>query len=322
MSSTKPPPFPVITLHTDKQNIPITIPSHFFPQSSQNDQDPPLQHLQPRSLTHPLLTHPPFQSWLNTLTHSLSLQKTSKNHPFHSDPYELKSIKVNHINYFGSGEKARIGFVSMDAEIKNSAGESLPGVVFLRGGAVAVLVIVEEDEREGEGEGEGNREQWTILTSQPRIPVGALRFLEIPAGMIDSAGKVTGKAAAEIKEELGITIDAEKLIDLCALTEQMTRGTEGHGDAGTGVAEEKMEVGMYPSAGGSDEFIKLYAYVHRVGTGGVKELEGKVGGLREERERIVLRVVRLRDLWKVAGRDAKALGAWAMWQGLKEAGMI
>lgn len=213
----------------------------------------------------------------------------------------------------------------MDAEIKNSAGESLPGVVFLRGGAVAVLVIVEEDEGEGEseGEGEGDREQWTILTSQPRIPVGALRFLEIPAGMIDSAGKVAGKAAEEIKEELGITIDADKLIDLCALTEQMGRGTEGQGDAGTGMAEEeKVEVGMYPSAGGSDEFIRLYAYIHRVGKGGIKELEGKVGGVREDGERIVLRVVKLKDMWRVAGRDAKALGAWALWTGLKEAKVL
>ncbi|KAF8434623.1 NUDIX domain-containing protein, partial [Terfezia claveryi] len=271
-----------------------------------------------------LLTHIPFLSWLNTLTHSLALQRTSKNHPFYADPYELKSIKVNHINYFGRGEKARIGFVSMDAEIKNSSGESLPGIVFLRGGAVAVLVVMEEDEgeEEGEGEGEGGREQWTIVTSQPRIPVGTLRFLEIPAGMIDSAGKVTGKAAEEIKEELGITIDAERLIDLCALTEQMGRGMEGQGNAETGMEEEKVEVGMYPSAGGSDEFIKLYAYVHRVGKGGVKELEGKVGGVREDGERIILRVVKLRDLWKVAGRDAKALGAWALWRGLKEAGVI
>ena len=210
----------------------------------------------------------------------------------------------------------------MDAEIRNSSGESLPGVVFLRGGAVAVLVIVEEEEVEGEKEGEGKREQWTILTCQPRVPVGALKFLEIPAGMIDSAGKVTGKATDEIKEELGITIDAEKLIDLCALTEQMCKGPEGREGAGTGAAEEKLEVGMYPSAGGSDEYIKLYAYVHRVGKGGVEELEGRIGGNREEGERIVLRVVRLRDLWRVAGRDAKALGAWALWRGLKEAGVV
>jgi len=54
----------------------------------------------------------------------------------------------------------------------------------------------------------------------------------------------------------------------------------------------------------------------------VEELEGRIGGNREEGERIVLRVVRLRDLWRVAGRDAKALGAWALWRGLKEAGVV
>ena len=213
----------------------------------------------------------------------------------------------------------------MQAEIQNSSGESLPGVVFLRGGAVAVLVIVEEEneeEEEGEKEG-GDQERWTILTNQARIPAGVLRFLEIPAGMIDSAGNVSGKAAQEIKEELGITINADKLVDLCALAEQMRREAGREGDVGTRVAEqERLQVGMYPSAGGSDEYVKLYAYVHRVGKGGVKELEGKVGGNREEGERIVLRVVKLKDLWWMAGRDAKALGAWALWKGLKDAGMV
>lgn len=316
MSSTSSSPVPVTTIHTSEPNVPITIPTYLFPSSDDISQQP-LHPLQERS--HPLLTHPAFNSWLKTLNHSLSLQKSTQTHPFYSDPYELKSIKVNHINYFGSGEKARIGFVSLDAEIKNSAGESLPGVTFLRGGAVAILLIVQE-----EGTSEADEDaQWTVLTSQPRIPAGALRFLEIPAGMIDdSAGKVKGKAAQEIKEELGIDIDANKLIDLCALSSHLSAKAEGRGDAGTGAGEEKLEDAMYPSAGGSDEYIKLYAYIHSVKKGEIKELEGRVGGNRDERERIILRVVKLKDLWRIAGRDAKALGAWALWKGLQDAGMV
>lgn len=321
---------PTITIHHPDTQIPITIPTHLFTTAS------PEQHR-----SHPLLSHKPFQSWLHTLTHSLSLQSTSPDHPFHSDPYTLKSIKVNHINYFGHGEKSRIGFVSMDAEISNTAGETLPGVVFLRGGAVAILLIVEEEkEYDPRGGGQNEpREAWTILTVQPRIATGALRFAEIPAGMIDDAGQVTGKAAEEIKEELGIEIDAGKLIDLYALERQLPgleeeeeEDNDNDDDDDDSCEEadpdaekeekEKLQDGMYPSAGGSDEFIKLYAYIHQIPQGGIADFEGRVGGNRDEGERIVLKVVRLEDMWRVARRDAKALSAWALWKELEEAGMV
>lgn len=206
----------------------------------------------------------------------------------------------------------------MQAEIRNSAGEFLPGVVFLRGGAVAVLVIVEEEAEEWDTEEEGvksqNHHQWTILTSQPRIPAGSLQFLEIPAGMMDDdSGTFTGKAADEIYEELGIKLDAAKLLDLCMLS---------HHRSLYPTTEENLVLGMYPSPGGSDEFIKLFAYRLVVAKGCVKEMEGRVGGNRKEGERIVLRMVKLDEVWSVAGRDAKALGAWALWKGLKEAGAV
>jgi len=201
----------------------------------------------------------------------------------------------------------------MEADIRNSAGETLPGVVFLRGGSVAVLVIIEEEEGVKIWQ-KKRKEQWTILTSQPRIPAGSLRFLEIPAGMMDKDSRTfTGKAADEIYEELGLKIDASKLIDLCALSQLSTSG---------GAAKEELATAMYPSPGGSDEYIKLFAYVHTVPRGGVKALEGIVGGNREEGERIVLRVVKLDELWRVAAGDAKALSAWALWRGLNDAGLI
>lgn len=83
-----------------------------------------------------LLGFPAFKTWLSTVQHSLERQQSSR-HEFHADPYVLRSIDVQAVDFFGGG---RLGFVKMRAEVSNSRGESLPGSVFLRGGSVAILV--------------------------------------------------------------------------------------------------------------------------------------------------------------------------------------
>jgi ADP-sugar diphosphatase len=45
-------------------------------------------------------------------------------------------------------------------------------------------------------------------------------------------------------------------------------------------------------------------------------------GLRNEGEKITLKVVKLGDLWKEGARDAKTLSAWALYHGLKKEGKI
>ncbi|KAF8467421.1 hypothetical protein BDZ91DRAFT_657087 [Kalaharituber pfeilii] len=308
MSSTNTSPgLPTTTLHHPQfPTIPIHVPHHLFPSRDELATHKPNDH--------PLLAHHPFTTWLTTLTSSFSHQ-SSPSHPFNSQPYFLKDIHVNHIDFFGSGPKKRIGFVNLSARVENGAGETLPGVVFLRGGSVAVLVIIREHE-------DKDGDEWVVLTSQPRVAAGALRFLEIPAGMIDDAsGAFTGTAAREVQEELGIDIDGSKLIDLAALALSYTPPQEegiGRGE----VQDAGLQEGMYPSPGGCDEFIKLYAYVHAVPKGGIRELQGRVGGNWEEGERIVVRVVRERDVWRVAGRDGKTLAAWALWRGLREVGAL
>jgi ADP-sugar diphosphatase len=99
--------------------IPLTIPPHLSLTSSQ------------------LQSHKPYKTWLSTLQHSLALQSSDPSHAFHKDPYELKKIEVQAVDFFG-GE--RIGFVKLKAEIKNSNGEKLPGSVFLRGGSIGIIV--------------------------------------------------------------------------------------------------------------------------------------------------------------------------------------
>ncbi|KAI5811277.1 hypothetical protein DFH27DRAFT_532606 [Peziza echinospora] len=291
--------------------IPITIPHHLTPLLSSLSADP----TSTARLLEPLLTHPPFKIWFNTLQHSLSLQKTNPAHPFHKDPYELKHITINNIDVFGprGGPKPpKIGFVNLHADVRCSdpAEAPLPGIVFLRGGSVAILVIVEPEADAQDGN--AKPEPLIILTQQPRIPVGSLSLLEIPAGMIESTSPgsgsaFSGTAAKELQEELGLTIRAEDLLDLCALA-----GLEG--------VDSVLEGGgVFPSPGGSDEHITLFAYVHKGGRR--EEWEGKVGGLREDGERIVLRIVEAGELWRKT-RDMKTLAAWALWEGLKREGRV
>ena len=54
----------------------------------------------------------------------------------------------------------------------------------------------------------------------------------------------------------------------------------------------------------------------------IEELQGKLTGLREHGEKITLKVVPLADLWKEGLRDGKTLAAWALYQGLKQHGLL
>jgi ADP-sugar diphosphatase len=85
-------------------------------------------------------------------------------------PLKVHSVTVTDIDYFGS----RVGFLKFKADVE-SQGVRVPGIVFARGGAVAILVIVR-----CEGE------KFALCCRQARVPAGKASFCEIPAG--DFAG--------------------------------------------------------------------------------------------------------------------------------------
>ena len=174
-----------------------------------------------------------------------------------------------------------------------------------------MMVLLQPDDLpEGSGD-----EKYVLLTVQPRIAAGGLQFVELPAGMVDD-GTFKGAAAKEIEEELGLIIPQDKLINLSVLAiPERTEGKEGE-------LGEELPRGMFPSAGGCDEFIPIFLHEKRVPRETLREWTGKLTGLREEGEKITLKLVKLEDLWKEGARDAKALGAWAMYEGLKRSGKI
>lgn len=196
----------------------------------------------------------------------------------------------------------------MKAEIKNKDDESLPGSVFLRGPSVGMMIVLQPDDLPKDSK----EEKHVILTVQPRIPAGTLRLVELPAGMVDD-GTFSGSAAKEIKEELGLSIPGSELTNLSELAvPASSAGEEG----------EKLPQAMFPSAGGSDEYVPIFLHEKRVERETLKEWTGKLTGLREHGEKITLKLVKLDDLWKEGGRDSKALAAYAMYEGLKREGKL
>lgn len=133
--------------------------------------------------------------------------------------------------------------------------------------------------------------------------------------MLDDSGTFAGSAAKEIHEETGLVIPQDELIDMSSLALQ--RVFEPRGDD-----NESLQKAVYPSPGGSDEFIPLFLCQKRLARKDIEGLQGRLTGLRQEGEKITLKVVPLEDLWKEGLRDGKTLAAWALYNGLKQEGKI
>ncbi|PMD31211.1 NUDIX family hydrolase-like protein [Hyaloscypha variabilis F] len=247
-----------------------------------------------------LLQFPAFKNWLQTLKSNLALQ-SNPSHEYHKSPYALRDIKIQAIDRFGK----RIGFLKLVATITNAEGDFLPGSMFLRGASVGMMILLQPDDLPADSQDEKH----VLLTVQSRIPAGGLKFVELPAGMVDR-GSFAGTAAKEIKEEIGLEIPEGELLNLSELA--IPEGEE----------EETCPRAMFPSAGGCDEYIPIFLHEKRIPREQLGEWSGRLTGLRDEGEKITLKLVKLDDLWREGARDAKALAAWSLYEGLRRTGRI
>lgn len=210
----------------------------------------------------------PFQKWIKKWEDQEQLlEETAKFH----------GIEIEDLNLFRPN---RIGFLKfrLDARWKED-GAKMPGIVFMRGDAVAVLLVLHSEA--------GADEPFVVMVQQPRIPVASMAFLELPAGMVDDDLNFHSVALKELKEECGIEIRAQEMIPLGA-----------------------REYAVSP--GGSDEFLGLYLVEKTVSQQELQELEGRLGGLREEGERIKVTLVKLSQVVKTT-RSLSVLAAIALY---------
>ncbi|ORX70990.1 hypothetical protein DL89DRAFT_210142, partial [Linderina pennispora] len=228
---------------------------------------------------------PPFQSWLKSLDDQLC-----------SSTISVSKVRIQGIDLFGSG---KIGFIKFVADAQHATGQRVPGIVFMRGGSVSMLIIL-RTEKGPRVPSFQDHSSYVLLTEQARMPVANFQMRELPAGMLDGeTGEFAGTAAKEIREETGLVIRPGDLVDL---TQEVVQGTS--------------DLGMYPSAGGCDEFVRLFAAEKIVSPQELAELRGKLSGLRDQGELITLRLVRLSELWRET-RDLKATAALYLWDRLQ-----
>ena len=232
----------------------------------------------------------PFLNWVSTLDPGL----------------DISEIRFHGADYFGK----RIGFLKLEAVTKCN-GKPVPGIIFMRGGAVSILLILYCGD-----------EGWVVCTRQARVPVGKKNLLELPAGMLDDSGNFAGVAAKELDEETGIRLKAGDLKDMTAMVYEPT-GTPHPEEVEAKVIRDKSSPlkGMYPSPGGSDEFIRLMLHEKQVSKEELNALQGKLTGCVEEGEKIVLELVKFDILWRTTS-DAKVLSSLCLFNNLMTSGQL
>ncbi|KAJ2782539.1 hypothetical protein GGI15_002876 [Coemansia interrupta] len=228
---------------------------------------------------------PPLADWINNLDRQISKQQTSST----DAAIVVDRITLQSVDVFKSG---KIGFVKFAASARRMPeNKSIPGVVFLRGGAVAILLILRTSDTPAKPVLSFQDSDHVVLTVQPRIAVPDLNYAEIPAGMLDGQnGEFSGTAARELEEETGLVIGADELVELTGR-------------------------GVYPSPGACDEFLRLFACEKRVSQNELETIKGKLSGLRDEGEFITLRLARMKDLCRETS-DMKTLAALCLWDRL------
>lgn len=198
--------------------------------------------------------------------------------------FTIKSIHFQSMDVIknAEGKIVKILFVKLrvEAEDKGTPPKPVPGILVLRGGAVAVLALFE-----CEGE------TYLVITVQPRLATGQFDLEEVCAGMLDGSGNFGGVAAKELKEELDIVISEDDLTDLTALA-----GYDG---------------GFYTSPGLLEETIRLFAFRKKVTRDELKAMEGKCTGALDENEQITLKIIRVDHLLTMG--DGKSLAAYALY---------
>ncbi|KAL4479675.1 hypothetical protein ABPG73_017896 [Tetrahymena malaccensis] len=130
--------------------------------------------------------------------------------------------------------------------------------------------------------------KYMLLCKQYRVPAGKW-LIEAPAGMIDESGHFSGVAAKELKEETGIDIDIKDLVDLG---------------------------GFYPSPGGCDEELLMFAVEKDLSDEKLKEITSKIHGEHDEQITIEIQEYNMKNV--IQTKDAKLMCLALAYNNFKE----
>jgi 8-oxo-dGTP pyrophosphatase MutT (NUDIX family) len=145
--------------------------------------------------------------------------------------------------------------------------------------------------------------------------------------MLDNSS-FSGAAAKEVEEETSIKITEEELMNMSDLavpqttTSDWKTATARGRTSASGTDTELLDTAAYPSPGACDESIPLFLYQKRLPRDIIDSLRDLETGLHDEGEKIILKLVRLENLWREGSRDGKTLAALALYDGLRREGKI
>jgi ADP-sugar diphosphatase len=195
----------------------------------------------------------------------------------------VESITITDVHWFGP----RIGFMTIKTVTRLMGdGPALPGIVFLRGGSVAMLVVLRCEGR-----------KYVLIVKQPRVAAGRSALAELPAGMLDGDGNFAGVAAKEMREEAHINFKPDELVSMTDFTHNK----------------------QYPSPGACDEFIEYFYASAAVTPAFLRAIADRATGVDDERIR--LSYVPYEDLWCATG-DAKVAVACHLFENLVRNGYM
>lgn len=167
---------------------------------------------------------------------------------------KINQIDQHYTRYRYNGE-ILFSLLMLDAETPE--GDKILPICFLKGEVVSVLTcLIDKD----------TNHKHLLLVKQRRIAEGAFTY-EHPAGMVDGSKTPLEIAIMEVKEETGLTITAEQLIDVTPQTR------------------------VFPSTGTSDEAIYLYYCELYMSADEIEELNEKEMGTDYEFEKITTHIL-------------------------------
>lgn len=167
---------------------------------------------------------------------------------------KINQIDQHYTRYRYNGE---ILFTLLMLDAETPEGDKIPPICFLKGEVVSVLVcLIDKD----------TQEKHLLLVKQRRIAEGAFTY-EHPAGMVDNTKTPLEIAVQEVKEETGLAITADQLVDVTPQTR------------------------VFPSTGTSDEAMYLYYCELTMSAEDIADLNEKEMGTDYEFERITTHIL-------------------------------